>query len=198
ASQKFYSCEFSEQAGEQLFGTATRADVWFCLEYARPWGAEAFDESSIPDSVKQHISSTLSAVPKSRLELIKRRASAGTVQFYIAVASEQHPKLYRFDFDGYEELLTLDIPAVIANDSAYQQYIREQPIFLVCANGRRDVCCAKLGLPVYEAIHRHAPNLTWQCSHVGGHRFAANVVFLPEGICYGRIDEQHGESSIGA
>jgi hypothetical protein len=195
-SQELYSCESSQQVGEQLFGTATRADVWFCLEYARPWGAEAFAESSIPDSVKQHLASALGAVPKSRLELIKRRFTSGALSFYVALSQEVKATLYRFHLDSYDDLLKIDIPAVVSGNPAYQQHISDEPAFLVCANGRRDICCARYGLPIYEAMSRHAADQTWQCSHVGGHRFAANAVFLPEGICYGRIDEPTAGSLI--
>jgi hypothetical protein len=34
---------------------------------------------------------------------------------------------------------------------------------------------------------KHAADLVWQTSHLGGHRFAANVICLPHGIYYGRI-----------
>ena len=27
-----------------------------------------------------------------------------------------------------------------------------------------------------------------QCSHLGGHRFAANLLVLPHGLCFGRLD----------
>ena len=29
----------------------------------------------------------------------------------------------------------------------------------------------------------------WECSHVGGDRFAANVLVLPDGLMYGYVDE---------
>lgn len=62
------------------------------------------------------------------------------------------------------------------------------PIFLVCAHGRRDACCARLGLPLFEGLKdRLAPTDLWQASHLGGHRFAPNVVVLPYGIQLGRI-----------
>ena len=28
----------------------------------------------------------------------------------------------------------------------------------------------------------------WQCSHMGGHRFAPTSLFFPHGLCYGRIE----------
>ena len=28
----------------------------------------------------------------------------------------------------------------------------------------------------------------WECSHIGGDRFAANIVCLPDGVYYGRVE----------
>ncbi len=62
------------------------------------------------------------------------------------------------------------------------------PIFLVCAHGRRDACCARLGLPFFDALQPVLPPVRlWQSSHLGGHRFAPNVLVLPAGIQLGRI-----------
>jgi (2Fe-2S) ferredoxin len=33
---------------------------------------------------------------------------------------------------------------------------------------------------------------TWECTHLGGHRFAGNLVLLPDGIVYGRVSPADG------
>jgi hypothetical protein len=58
---------------------------------------------------------------------------------------------------------------------------------LVCTNGRHDPCCADLGRPVVRSLHDDRVSDVWECSHIGGDRFAANMVFLPTGIYYGRV-----------
>ena len=64
----------------------------------------------------------------------------------------------------------------------------EGAMFLVCCHGRRDPCCARIGTPVFEALRAHvAEDAVWQSSHLGGHRFAANVLVLPSGILLGRV-----------
>lgn len=60
--------------------------------------------------------------------------------------------------------------------------------YLVCANGARDPCCAIRGPAVAQALERVRPGQVYECSHLGGHRFAANVLVLPEGLCFGRLD----------
>jgi hypothetical protein len=41
---------------------------------------------------------------------------------------------------------------------------------------------------VTSAIATEYPEWTWECSHLGGDRFAATMLVLPEGLCYGRVD----------
>ncbi|MFL6014288.1 MAG: sucrase ferredoxin [Gaiellaceae bacterium] len=60
--------------------------------------------------------------------------------------------------------------------------------YLVCTNGARDPCCAIRGPAVAQALARELPGQVYECSHLGGHRFAANVLVLPEGLCFGRLD----------
>ena len=61
------------------------------------------------------------------------------------------------------------------------------PLYAVCAHGTHDVCCAIRGRPVAAALDRVRPGQVWECSHVGGDRFAANVLVLPSGVLYGRV-----------
>jgi len=60
--------------------------------------------------------------------------------------------------------------------------------YLVCTNGARDPCCAIRGPAVAQALERELPGQVYECSHLGGHRFAANVLVLPDGLCFGRVD----------
>jgi hypothetical protein len=63
----------------------------------------------------------------------------------------------------------------------------DQPLFLVCAHSRHDTCCALRGRPVAAALDKIRPGRVWETSHVGGDRFAANVLVLPAGLLYGRV-----------
>jgi hypothetical protein len=68
--------------------------------------------------------------------------------------------------------------------------IRSERRYLVCTNGARDPCCAIRGPAVAAALERVAPGQVYECSHLGGHRFAANVLVLPDGLCFGRLDSR--------
>ena len=57
----------------------------------------------------------------------------------------------------------------------------------MCTHGRRDVCCAERGRPLAQALAAAFPEPTWESSHVGGDRFAGNVVAFPHGLYLGRV-----------
>jgi len=61
------------------------------------------------------------------------------------------------------------------------------PLYLVCAHGRHDACCALRGGPVAQALNTVRSGRVWETTHLGGDRFAANVLVLPNGHLYGRV-----------
>jgi hypothetical protein len=83
------------------------------------------------------------------------------------------------EIEDYEQLLRLDRSATGQPVSG--------PILAVCTHARHDKCCAKFGMPLWCALRDHMPERAWQCSHVGGDRFAGNVVVFPHGLYYGRV-----------
>ena len=68
----------------------------------------------------------------------------------------------------------------------------------MCTHGRHDTCCAVEGRPVAAALHRARPGRVWECSHVGGDRFAANVLAMPHGVYYGRVEPDEVEALAAA
>ena len=40
------------------------------------------------------------------------------------------------------------------------------------------------------------PEFTWECSHLGGDRFAATMLVLPHGLFYGRVDQAEDPAGI--
>ena len=69
-------------------------------------------------------------------------------------------------------------------------------LLLVCAHGRHDACCAVRGRPVAAALAARWPAETWECSHVGGDRFAPNLLVLPDGAYYGDLDPASAEQVV--
>jgi hypothetical protein len=184
----FCSVYSREAAREPLHATATRADIWLSLEYTGRWDRKAFPQSDLSEAVKEHIGAFEEAMSNVRVQFIRRpgKYRPDPIHFFVSVAHEEQPSLYRFTFHRYEELLDLDLIAVVRHDSAYAGHVADEKLFLVCNNGLRDACCAKFGIPVRGAVEAAAGDAGWQCTHIGGHRLAPNLLFLPHAISYGR------------
>lgn len=50
---------------------------------------------------------------------------------------------------------------------------------------------------MFRAIQSQAVD-TWQTSHLGGHRFAACALWLPDGLMYGRLRAEHARAWVAA
>lgn len=186
--QKTFCSVESIEAGEQLIGTAPRADVWFLLEYPGRWANKALKESGIPDAVKAHLNAQMERIPESRLLLIKQsNTEHAGIAFFAALPAANPPAIYRFQLTSYEDLLDLDLGALVAQEAAYAPARSEEPVFVVCTNGLRDQCCALHGVATYWALVERYPDQIWESTHHGGHRFAANFLHLPAGLSFGRL-----------
>lgn len=99
--------------------------------------------------------------------------------------------------DDVREVVDIDV-APLADNSSIGGEPLTGPRYLVCTNGKHDVCCAQFGLPVARAVQRLVGDRVWECSHVGGDRFAGNLVCLPDGLFYGQLDPDTAAAVIAA
>jgi len=189
----FYCSELSRASDERAYGTASVGGVWLLLEYTREWKPRAFEDSALPPEVKNRLHSILRGIPHSRLLFVKQQRRAENGQsFFVVRAREQGAFVVRFALESYEELSRINVAAV-ARGRALEGGTRTfEPLFLVCTHGRRDKCCAKFGFPLYKSLRERAGEQVWQSSHVGGDRFAANLVCFPDGLFYAHVTEDAG------
>jgi hypothetical protein len=179
-----FCCDSSAEAGEPLHASASQVDVWLLLEYDAAWGAKALPESTLSDDVKSYLNQAQKTIGNTRFQFIKQTGRQAGIRFYVAVSHQAKPKLYRFDLAHYEDLLTLNLAEVI---EGRRGLMTDERLFLVCTNGKRDVCCSKYGLPLYRALRQIAGDAVWETTHIGGHRFSGTLVCLPHGLYYGRV-----------
>jgi hypothetical protein len=192
-------CESSLEVGEQLFATASRVDVWLLLEYNAAWGAKALPESGLPDDIKDFLNWQLETIPNARFQFIKQERKSTDrdgIRFYVARSVPGDAALYRFNLADETGLLSLDVPAILRGD--YESSRVDETLFLVCTNGKRDLSCARYGVPLYQAMSKYGGESTWQTIHLGGHRFAGTLACVPEGLFYGRVGADDAEQVVNA
>lgn len=186
-----------DEAALPAIGTASPAGFWLALEQNGPWGREAAVQSHLEPSVGQAID-TACTDHGGRLLLIRRpgRHDDGATDertVLIAGGLRSDPWLLSGAVDDPAELLRVpwwllggDDPDAVTEILDTFDETRE-PALLVCANGKRDVCCAVRGRPVAQAVAQRFPGQVWECSHTGGHRFAPTAIALPSGQTYARL-----------
>ncbi len=194
---QFFCSLASAAVEEQIFGTASRGDVWFLLEYRPYWEADSFAASNLPLPVKARITEYLKTIPASRLHFIKHpRHTDDYLNLFVVLTREISPIIYKFPLSSYENLLDLDIASLLQNPEQFNEYVSIEPLFVTCTHGRHDKCCAKFGRPVASKLGEHVGLKAWQASHLGGDRFAANMVCFPHGIYYGRVQPEEVETIV--
>ena len=182
--ERVYCSDLCLEAGEPMLGTATRVDVWVLLEYRRTWRRKATDDNDLPPPVAAWLArqvEALSAGGLVRPQFVRRPDRDGGGDG-VTVFLARNGSLSRTVVAGYDDLLSLDL------DGARMDEVAE-PHYFVCTNGQRDLCCSRYGLPAWTRLDEIAGERAWQTTHVGGHRFAPNVLVLPQGALYGRVTE---------
>ena len=177
----------SVDRAEPVLGTASTVRAFLLLEVPGPWGVDALRDSRLPAEVSGELARRARQHGVRPL-LIRRhgRSDPAGRTVFLGRAHARRPWLEEARLDRPEQVLDLDLAALAAGRSAGLRP-REDPLFLVCTHGRHDVCCAERGRPVAAALAAHRPEETWEVSHIGGDRFAGNLLVLPQGLYYGRV-----------
>jgi hypothetical protein len=195
-----FCSELSELHGEPIGGTAAEAKVWLAIEYTAPWEAKGVEKAAFAPALRERLRAWDHEIEDLRVQLLRRpgRDSAARTVF-VGVCQAGGGAVVQLRLDA---LTTLDLPDLVARVRAGNAppvgAIVTQPVVLVCVHGKRDRCCAKRGTPVYDRMAAQNDLVVWQTSHLGGHRFAATMVWLPHGICYGRVRAHEVDDLVAA
>lgn len=187
----FRCSDAARHRGDPLAGTATFVRTWLVLEDPGPWGENAWRDARLPHGLGREV------LARSRgrgiRPILARRPAGGTARaggprrVWVAHTGPARPRLVTTLLEDPRELLDLD-PGALSAGTLPDWEPSAEPFFGVCTHGRHDACCAIRGRPVARAAAALEPDLTFEISHIGGDRFAANLLVLPEGLYYGGLD----------
>ena len=176
---------------EPLDATASRVFRWLLVEVPGAWAARDW-----VDCVPGHVAGRLREFARRhrcRVVLIRRSPGDGPVpsgveearQLFWAESDALPDGVLRRVTGSLDELVHRDAPP----PSSWP--IEHAPLWLVCVHSAHDVCCGIYGRALLRAIGDDERSRVWECSHIGGDRFAANVVELPTGVYYGRVGPEN-------
>ena len=184
--------DVSGAAEESLAATASRIDRWLLVEYRALWDRDVLGGSLLSPPLKEHLRDQLARLGHARLLFVKRpeRRSHARRMLFLGSSRAGEESIYALEFEHHDDLLEYDFATALL-DGGTPGVPVDHPLFIVCTHGKRDRCCAKYGRPLYDSLKGKVdPAWVWQSTHVGGDRFAGNVVVLPEGLYYGRVDDE--------
>jgi hypothetical protein len=168
--------------GDSRPGTASPVPRWFLVEQPGGWGMEAVLESGLDPRVGAALLARARPVG-ARVLLIRRpgrQVPDGPRRWAVVDSRAGSERVGWGRWDQPEQLLDVPLDQPVGEPGG--------PLYLVCAHGRHDACCAIRGRPVADALAATRPGQVWECSHVGGDRFAANLIALPHGLFYAHVD----------
>jgi hypothetical protein len=176
--------------GDDNAGTASRVDIWILVELPVTWGRNPIHDAVLPPDVRDALKRAGASIPRSRVVFIRKRVEClGSTRVYI-IRSAPTISTRILDLKSLDEVATVDFHALITHHSS----LITQPLVLVCTHGQHDSCCGRRGYPLFDALRRRDGIDLWQCSHIGGDRFAANAVVLPWGLYYGPVEPRGADA----
>ncbi|PUA81403.1 sucrase ferredoxin [Nocardioides currus] len=170
----FRCSDGAAERDDPRLGTAPPQRDWLLVEHPGPWPVTAPFGADLPTSLLRELGH-----PELRTLFVRAHGRAGS---RTALAG---PRRWFRSHDGELRSGTWeradDLLVTLEPDPGTPH---PDPVILVCTHGLHDVCCAVKGRPVAAALAERWPDTTLECSHLGGDRFAPNVMLLPDLACY--------------
>ncbi len=190
----------SRERSDPVHATAPPSARLLLVEVPGPWGRTALTDSRLDRYATGRLADS-AQVAGVRVLLVRRpgRHAApppDTLRRWALVDTRPGREVAHWGTWRHEhELLEVDLDAPEVPPAPDGP----QRLALVCAHGRHDVCCALRGRPVASALAEAAPDWdVWECSHLGGDRFAANLLLLPTGDLFGSLDPRSAVAAVAA
>jgi hypothetical protein len=175
------------ERGDSGIATASPVHRWLLIEQPGPWGRDALLESRFDREVAPLLAAR-AAREGVRILLVRRpgdRLADSGQRWAYADGRPGREGLWWSTRAADGDLLTAPWDGSVGSPTP-------RPTYLVCTHGGHDACCALRGRPLARAMPVAGPADVWECSHLGGDRFAANVVVLPHGFYYGQVPGDGG------
>ena len=180
----------SLERDDPLGGSAGFGERWFLVEIDGAWGTHAILQSRLDPDIARLFVTRVEGARMRPLAIRRtgRRADERRAQSrwrWAIVDARPGSESVRWG-EVDDPALLLDVPLDGSTGTP-----SDAPIIAVCTHARHDQCCAVRGRPVVAAIAKAFPKQTWECSHLGGDRFAATMIVFPHGFHFGRVPADH-------
>lgn len=190
-------CPGSHTGELPCLATATsEAGGWLIVEHPGPW-PDDIDDLDLPWPVAAALQEAgRRGVRRQLIRRPGRRRATPSLQVYVGHTGAAW--LEGRELTDPADLAALDLAAVAAGTPPGFGDPVAGPLLLVCTHGRRNVCCARTGVPLARALQARFGAAVWETTHVGGDRYAPNLVCLPHGLYYGSLRPAEAVAAVEA
>lgn len=176
---------------EELAGTAPVATTWILVEQPGPWGRQALSDAHLPPALAMRLRAINAESPATVLLVRHASRTARTIsadrRIWVSHASNDASFLLEATREMSDDLV--DLP-VLDDPVRLQEHgfttVTGRMAF-ICTHSGRDACCALDGRALVGSLADLGWHV-WECSHIGGHRFAPTALAVPGNIIMGRLD----------
>lgn len=187
-----FCTDLCQERGEPLAGTGAVFEKVLMLAWPRgKWRTPRFESVDMSPALADAVQY---AMQDNHVALIDKVEAEGSLPMLHAL-----PENIRADFADEDEL----IAAIrgYADGVMFAGTPDNRITILCCTDSRRDACCARHGFSTYKALVKLADpekfNIV-QATHIGGCRFAASLVVMPQRQRYGRMTAEQAEAFLEA
>lgn len=175
---------WARRLAEPLAGTTPEAQGWLLVELPGPWGRDAAVDHRHGPTITE-----IADLPENvRFQAIRRPDRLEPPSLRVILAnSGPNPWAASVEVAALADLADVPVHAALQDTAPDWGSPVRDPLYLVCTHARRDRCCATFGRPIFDALTEVRGEAVWETSHTGGHRFAANLLVLPDGLLYGGL-----------
>lgn len=191
----------SQKYGESPAGTASAWDRLLLIELAKPWPAEVIESPRFPPGVSEVLDRASERGPEVKMLCMEPdREYSVDGQARVMLFSRPSGPFAVYDKDEFvvpiEQVgplveAMIERPETAHRFEEYRQDTADVRDMLVCTHGVYDTCCGSFGYPIYLTLrNQYAGDAlrVWRTSHIGGHRFAPNLLDMPEGRNWVRVN----------
>lgn len=194
-TDRSFRCSTASRArGESLVATASTVSRFILIEEPGPWGPAVLNCRRLPAKSLEACRRWESSLGIRPL-LIRRPGRSPDGPRRVFVVNSAFGWCESTLVESLDEVAALDLSGIDSPDGV-GLYPHTDPLLLVCTHGRHDACCAERGRPLAAELAAQWPDEVWESSHLGGDRFSANLLALPHGHCFGRLEPEDGVEAV--
>ena len=198
---------YSLNINESPIGSASNFDKYLLIRVPTPWKSEITESEKFPKKIKSLLEKNPNLLETTKILGFNTENKYDDIdKTHIILFAKPKKSLENFskfeflsDQKNLEELILNLLNSNYENHPSKINQNNNSRDLLICTHGARDTCCASIGYPIYEKIlssQQSGKINAFQVSHIGGHRFAPNIIDMPDGRNWVKISKDSIDAFI--